>query len=239
MQTNRFIRKYLRALGYDIVAYQPHKNPLARRMRLMSHYGVEMVFDVGAAIGQYGQTLRDLGYRGKIVSFEPIKSSFEILQRTAERDPLWSVEQVALGNKDGEVEINVAKNSDSSSILEMLPFHSKAAPNSTFIGRERVPICKVDTLAGKYYPQGERLYLKMDVQGFEREVLEGASISLGRVVGIQLEMSLVPLYYGGTLFPEMMKYLEEKGYSLMSLESGFTDPASARLLQVDGIFFRS
>ena len=80
--------------------------------------------------------------------------------------------------------------------------------------------------------------MKLDVQGFEHKVLQGAGQVLRRVAGIQLELSLVPLYDGEHLFHPMLHDLEERGYELWSVIPGFVDPDTGRLLQLDAIFFR-
>src|SRR5208337_3648960 len=84
----------------------------------------------------------------------------------------------------------------------------------------------------------ERIFLKLDVQGFEYKVLQGAEQFLAHVAGIQIELSLVPLYDGEHLFHPMLHDLEERGYDLWSLIPGFVDPETGRLLQLDTIFFR-
>ena len=83
-----------------------------------------------------------------------------------------------------------------------------------------------------------RVYMKIDTQGFESKVLKGAGNSLMRIDTVQMEMSLVPLYEGEMLFNEMCMFMTEKGYSLIAIESGFSDQNTGQVLQVDGIFHR-
>jgi hypothetical protein len=80
--------------------------------------------------------------------------------------------------------------------------------------------------------------MKIDTQGYESRVLQGAQGSLARIDTVQMELSLVPLYEGELLFQEMWELLRAKGYTLVAIESGFSAPASGQLLQVDGIFHR-
>jgi hypothetical protein len=81
--------------------------------------------------------------------------------------------------------------------------------------------------------------LKIDTQGFEKQVIDGAANSLKHITGIQLEMSLLELYSGEMLFSEMINYIQDRGFSLYSLENGYVETSTSRLLQVDGIFFRT
>jgi hypothetical protein len=145
---------------------------------------------------------------------------------------------MALGDKDGEATINIAGNSWSSSILEMLPSHMRSAPESHYVGQEQVRLSTLDSIIGPLRVEGGNVLLKVDTQGFEEKVLNGASQALRLINTLQIEMSLTPLYQGGVLFPEMYALLAGKGYQLVSLELGFEDPQTGRLLQVDGIFHR-
>lgn len=205
---------------------------------MLQHYGVDVIFDVGANTGQYARAIRDFGFTGRVVSFEPLGEAYNELQAKAAKDAKWEVVRSAIGDTDGDIEINIAGNSQSSSIFEMLPTHVQSAPTSAYIGKEKVPIARIDSVLNQYYRPGETLFLKIDTQGFEKKVLEGAVQSMPHIAGIQLEMSIIPLYAGESLFVEMIELLEQWGYSLCSLEPGFRDPITGKLLQVDGLFFR-
>lgn len=229
-------KNLLRKLGVDIV-YFPGEI-LRGRISLLQAHSINLLFDVGANEGQYAQLMRTIGFTGRIVSFEPLSSAFPILAARAKHDSSWEAVHMAIGDEDGEVEINIAANSQSSSILSMLPSHVQAAPDSAYIGKERVPIARIDSIARQYYREGDNLFLKIDTQGFERKVIEGAAATLEAIRGIQVEMSIVELYEGEDTFIGMISWLQQKGYELHSLEPGFRDPATGRLLQMDGIFFR-
>jgi FkbM family methyltransferase len=110
---------------------------------------------------------------------------------------LWNVyPRCALGDHDGEVEINIAGNSESSSILPMLESHLSAAPESAYEGKEIVPIKTLDAVAGQYLKDAQAPFLKIDTQGFDWLVLDGARDTLPQIKGILVELSLVPLYGG-------------------------------------------
>ena len=233
------IKGALRRIGYDIVQYHPVTDAgRIRRNRLFDYHGINLILDVGANVGQYGSQLRQAGYHGRIVSFEPLSSAYSELQQVADGDPAWKTLNMALGNENGSAEINIAANSYSSSLLDMLPEHEKAAPDSSYVGKESITIHRLDSDFDQLVKPDENVFMKIDTQGFEPQVLEGAGEMLSRIRGVQLEMSLVALYSGELLFREMCDLLAEKGYTLMSLEPGFSDPESGRLLQVDGVFFR-
>lgn len=208
-------------------------------MRLLATYEINAVLDVGANTGQYAQQLRRLGYRGRILSFEPLSSAFAELRRNHARVPdKWEIANAGLGERAGRAVLNIAANSYSSSILPMLPAHSVNAPDSSFIDKEEVAIDTVDSIIETRVRPTERLFLKSDTQGYEANVLAGAAKHLDRILGLQLEMSLIPLYEGELLLVEMISYLAERGFTLMSLEPGFASPTTGQLLQTDGLFFR-
>jgi FkbM family methyltransferase len=235
----KVIRTALRKISLDLVRYDHRFHPLARRMRLLSTHGITVVLDVGANVGQYAMELRALGYRGRIVSFEPLRDAFSELQRMARRDALWDVVNVGLGDTEETMTINRAANSYSSSFLKMLSAHLKSAPDSAYVGVQDAEMRTLDSVAPAYVRAEDRVFLKIDTQGYEYRVLKGASQLLPQLVGIQLEMSLVPLYEGELTFASVMGYVVDRGFTLMSLEPGFSNPLTGQLLQVDGLFFRS
>ena len=121
----------------------------------------------------------------------------------------------------------------------MSPLHVASAPESAYVGREQVNVQRLDSLAGELGLAEATVYLKVDVQGGELDVLRGAGAALDRAVLIEAELSLVPLYEGAPRFDEVIDYLAERGFGVLSLEPVFVDPADGRLLQVDAVFGRS
>lgn len=239
MSIRHAIRKLLWKFGYDISRHAPTSRPGARMKQLLAVYDIDTVLDIGANSGQFAEFLRsDVGYRKRIVSFEPLSSAFALLKAKADGDPHLDALNFALGDIDGQSEINVAGNSYSSSLLDMLPSHLKSAPESIYDGKETVEVKKLDTVFENYCSKENRVYMKIDTQGFESKVLKGAEASLQRIDSVQLEMSLVPLYKGELLFNELYELMEGKGYSLVDISPVFSDHASGQLLQVDGIFHR-
>ena len=238
MNTKDVIRRFIRRAGYDLTRFSPSSNSLARRKKLLEYSNINLVLDVGANKGQYAQELRSLKYKGKIISFEPLTSAYETLFKIANLDNNWVTMNCALGDTDAESELNISENSQSSSILDMLSSHIKSAPDSKYIGKEKIEIKTLDSIWSTICPIKQNIWLKIDTQGYEKKVIEGARNSLKNIDMLQLEMSLVPLYQNEMLFDEMIEFLKYKGYRIVSIETGFTDAESGHLLQVDGIFRR-
>lgn len=202
-------------------------------------FKIDLVLDVGANTGQFGSEIRYYGYTGKIVSFEPLSHAYSNLVRTIAGDPQWEAHPpCALGNENGETVINIAGNSQSSSILPMLETHRNAAPESAYKGTERVRIKTLDTAAGDYLKDARAPFLKIDTQGFEWQVLDGGRKTLPYIKGLLVELSLVPLYEGQHSWREITDRLEDEGFSLWALRTGFIDQSQGRTLQVDGVFYR-
>ncbi len=197
-----------------------------------------MVLDVGANAGIYARELRALGYAGRIVSFEPLGTAFRDLAAAAAADPRWEAVNLALGAAPGSARLHVAANSWSSSLRPMAEAHLRAAPESRYQGEETVAVETLDRVWDRFVRPGERVWLKVDTQGHERDVLDGAVRSLPRVRTLQLELSPVGLYAGETLFMEMYARVVGEGFQCVHLEPGLVDPTSEQLLSLDGYFHR-
>jgi FkbM family methyltransferase len=206
-------------------------------MFLMRSYGIDLVLDVGANSGQYARRLRSLGYPGQVVSFEPMQKPFLELQASAEEDEEWACLQCGLGDSDTTAIIHISENSVSSSILPMLSSHGFHSPKSRVVDNETIQLHRLDSLVEKHsWNDYGKIWLKIDVQGYEHKVLAGATTTLSKVAAIQLELSLVPLYEGQLTIIPMLELLADAGFDPVAFEPGFEDKASGEYLQVDGIF---
>jgi FkbM family methyltransferase len=165
-------------------------------------------------------------------------SAYSIIEKKSRKNKKWSTVNAALGNFDGESFINVSENSVSSSLLNMLPKHLNSAPDSKYISKEKIVVIKLDSIYDDYCLNNENVYLKIDTQGFEKQILDGALNSLKNIKGVQLELSIIPLYDVTVTYIEMITFLNELGFELYSIESGFSDMKTGQLLQIDAIFFR-
>jgi FkbM family methyltransferase len=179
-----------------------------------------------------------MGYAGRIVSFEPLLAAYEQLLKTAKADPSWECFHMALGGRDGEMSINVSRDLVSSSLLPVSERYTQAVPHGVRINQETVRLERLDSLSGKLLRPDERAHLKLDVQGYELEVLFGATDTLKQVYSIESEMSFVPLYKGQSLMADVVQFLNSRDFDLVWLERGFINPHSGHLLQVDGLFLR-
>lgn len=233
------VKKTFSKLGIRVQRYCQGTTPgLQLNQSLMSN-GIDLVVDVGAASGGYGQFLRWHGYRGKILSFEPLVRAHEQLERATVKDSFWKIApRMALGETTSVAVINVSDNSDSSSLLEMLDEHRSAAPKSAYVDQQEVDVRRLDEVNHPFLGEAGGIFLKIDTQGFEGPVLRGAAGLMPRIRGIQVEMSLVPLYAGQDKWRDLMERIESLGFELWNMFPGFLDVRKGKLLQFDGVFFR-
>lgn len=202
------------------------------RLRLIRERGVTVVLDVGANAGQWAKRLREDGYAGTIVSFEPLLDAYEQLRVAAAGDSKWHTHRVALGEASGVATINVSANSYSSSFLPITNASLDAAPEAAYVGQEDVAITRLDLLD---LPPGRKM-LKADVQGTEPGVIRGAQGVLPEVELVELEMSLVPIYKGQELAPAVCSLLRASGFAPVALEASWENPQTGEVLCIDAIF---
>lgn len=233
------IRQTANRFGIDIQRHRPAASDMGRLSLMLTQHKIDLVLDVGANTGQFAKSLRDAGYTRRLVSFEPLSTAHAQLLQASRNDAYWEIApRTAIGDHEGEIEMHIAGNSVSSSVLGMLDSHASAAPGSSYVGTERAPLSRLDTMALDYIKPGMTPFLKIDTQGYEDRVLDGASELLTKTRGLQLELSFVPLYEGQKLFDELAERLRKLGFTIWAIRPGFCDPHSGRMLQVDATFFR-
>jgi FkbM family methyltransferase len=224
------LRQFLRRCGVDLLYVRPEIIDLIRQQR------VDLVLDVGANVGQYASLLRAWGYRGRIVSCEPVSEPFQKLKARAEADPLWEVLNIGLGDQDATSSINVSANSLYSSVLDTTPeLHSYDA-GSKAVRSEQITLRRLDSLLPEVLGASTSVFLKIDTQGYERQVVEGAGSALGSLKGVQLELSETPMYAGEASFLHMTTIMASKGFRIGLIRPFAFDPRTRFLVQSDVVF---
>lgn len=214
-----------------------------RSERLFVHHlgrlGIERVLDVGANSGQFARKLRRLGFAGTIYSVEPLRSAYQELLASARDDARWMpLSRQGAGAERQTMDLNVAENGWSSSFRAVHPNHLAAEPTTRTIGRERVCISRSGELLRPELMAGIEA-LKIDVQGFEDQVLEGYKSWLPNIRLLLLELSLVECYEGAPgLFELDRRLVSDLGFSRVSLEPSYYDETLGVVQQYDGIYFR-
>ena len=235
----KLIRNFINQLGYDLIPYTYRSHPTLRQKMIMENQKIDLILDVGANIGNYGHKLiHKMNYSGEIISFEPMEKEFITLKERCLRHDNWSSENIALGQENCTSLINISANSVSSSLLEILPDHTNSAPTSKFIETQEIQVHTLDHFLTQKNLQSKNILLKLDVQGYEMEVLKGAQNHLSQIKMMHVELSLDDLYQGGALFDEIYQYLRSIGFKLVGVEPGFSRSDTGELLQLDGLFVR-
>jgi len=240
-----FIKRILLSFNYrinkinsDYINYPVQNTNEGILINTIEKLQIDLLLDIGANNGDWALEIRENGYAGKIYSFEPQSVPFKQLELLSSKDQKWHTFNYGLGNSNNEKIINISKNSVSSSILPMLKKHEKAEPNSVYRGKEKIKIRKLDSIHQSIITKNEKVFLKLDTQGYEFDILKGSVQFMEKISGIQIEMSLKKLYKGELDFSEMKKFLNEIGFVLIHIHDGFKDKNTGELLQVDALFQR-
>jgi FkbM family methyltransferase len=249
----RAIQAPLGAVGLELRRTKAAPPPPSKRRRdvhdtLASHVAaiiereqVDCVIDVGAHEGETGRRLRETGWTGPIVSFEPVGRSFERLSHAAEDDPAWIVHRLALGRVAGTARINLTTGTPFSSFLQPNATATRLWPQWTQTpADEEVDVARLDevlsTAVGGF--AAERIFLKLDTQGFDLEVLAGAAGVLERVVAIQSELSLQGIYEGAPSYLEALAVFRDAGFAVTGFYPVTRDPAW-RIVEYDAVMIRA
>jgi len=198
---------------------------------------IDVFLDVGANIGQTGLQLRDQGYGGRIVSFEPVKAVFEELKSKADVDGNWEAHNFALGSAPVRTPIKVSENTVFNSMLEQTEVARRFDDSARVLREEIVEVRRLDDIFSRF--RGRRVFLKIVTQGFEREVLKGAHESLKEIMGVELILPIAQLYRGNWSLPEAFAYMSERGFVLgQTGQESFEGADKVTLLELYCIFRR-
>lgn len=212
----------------------------SRLVSILKKHAVDCVLDAGANTGQTAEELRGAGYRGKIISFEPVKHCHDELVAKSAADANWSIApRCALGDKEGTVEFQISEGSSLSSINAPTEALRQAFPSVRAASTETISIHRLDRLMKQELEVYGRVFLKVDTQGTDMQVLKGTEGLMDSLIGIKVEMSLLPLYEHETLYLDMLNFLHQRGFSPHLLfDVGYSGKLS-RQLQIDGAFIRN
>ena len=218
------------------VQRSPPQGSLERELRsLLRSERIDTVIDVGAHEGRYGRLVRRLGFEGRIVGFEPARTSFERLQRRADGDRHWEVHRLALGRESGTLELQQFAESQFNSLLA--PRDGVALGGFDTVGSETVEVRRLNEVWSPLIGDGHRILLKIDAQGADLDVLEGAADVLERCAAIQIEVSGVPIYEGSPPLHQTVGYLFDRGFRITGLFPIVHDPRRpAAVVDFDATF---
>ncbi len=218
------------------VRVPPHAKVIAG---LLADLDIDCLVDLGANAGQFATLMRRAGYRGRILSVEPVSDAFERLSANAAADPRWDVVRAAAGSAEGTEVVHVSANSVSSSLLPMRDRHLELSTRSGYTRDEEVRVTTVATLVAEHGIDLRRTMVKADVQGFEGAVLDGMGRDVGSCAMLLLELSLLELYEGQALMPDLLTRLTASGLELWTFFPAYIDKVNGRMWWADGLFVRA
>lgn len=217
---NKFVERSARRLGIIVMPeWRIVRADEERHLsKMLDYLNVDCVFDVGANVGQYGEMLRqNVGYTGRIISFEPNPKAFDQLRKASAGDGLWNIENIALGASQGLAQFQAY---DSSVLGSFRSFGaSEYAPQN--MGVMTYPV-EMQTLAS-YLPALKEQYgfsrpfLKLDTQGFDLEVAKGAGCKITDFLGVQTEVAFQNIYRDAPTFDESVSFFTQRGFTLSRL----------------------
>lgn len=228
------LNRRLRSFGYEVRRYD-FANPGFQAEQALRDPRIETVLDVGANRGQYAAHVRRVRPDVSVHSFEPLPAPFDVLAQAAAADSRWHAHNVALGRTAAVQRMTISRNDESSTLLPMHAALTSAAPQTEAVGEIDVEVRTLDSFGDVI---GENLFLKVDAQGYEAEVIGGAGAMLDRALYVQLEVSLTPLYEGAPRPFEILKTMDDAGFAIHTLTPVFSDRRTTRLMQADVLFSR-
>ncbi len=226
-----FFWRILKRFNLEILPYDPRNSVQSYLNYILHKYEINLILDIGASEGQYVGMLRNIGYEGKIVSFEPIKEIHDLIVKKSKKDKKWTVyDRLVISEVDGAVEFNISNDSVSSSVLNPKsnnPFKIKSIRKEKVISKPLENVIKSNNYSN--------FLLKIDAQGLEEEILRSARDQLKKAKLIQLEASFKEIYENEKTFFEIYSYLQKEGFDLIFIYPGASN-SDYEVFQCEMIF---
>lgn len=231
----RLIHQSLQSVGWDLRRVGNFREPsLADFLHCQ---GIDLVLDVGANEGQFAMALRAAGYAGEIVSFEPISLVFAKLAANAARDRRWVARRQALGDRVGIANIEVTAHTVYSSMKPQAALRRNSRdPDTAVIGFEAAELTTLDDIFAEFADR--KVFLKLDTQGFEQQILMGAARSLPGIAAAQLELPVVHYYEEVWPLTEAIGFMERAGFVIAQVRPVHYVNGTASVAELDCVFQR-
>jgi FkbM family methyltransferase len=227
------------ALEWDDSLSHP---PAASHLRnLLELHQIDLVLDVGANRGQFAGLVRELGFKGRLVSFEPQSALQTVLKAAAAGDPEWIIMPCAVGSDNGTLSLQVFRNDAFSSLHAINAFGRQRFTG--LVAEERTEQVEIRTL-DSLWPEiadstPRRVLLKTDTQGHDLAVLQGATAVLGSTKAILTEAALQRIYDDAPLYGELAAWLAARDFVPSGLYPISHRPEDLALIEMDAFFTRT
>jgi FkbM family methyltransferase len=237
----RIINGVFRRIGYTKIDHYQLLQEAAKEKWWKSH-NIDMIFDIGASDGGFARKIKGIYPNAELHSFEALPNSYDRLIQKCEGFKNFHPNNIALADKDGEIEFFLCEDSTgSSSMLEMTDIHKEAYPHTAKNKSLKVNAITLDDYVSqnKLNLESKTILMKLDVQGAEKIVLSGCETTLEKVKCIFCEINFVETYKGCVLFPELNNMLENKGFTLIGIENVSLSTVDGAFLQADALYLKS
>ena len=231
------INKFLKLFNLQLNRITLSNNFYYHIVRTLVNYNIDLVLDIGANEGQFAKKIIQYGYNKEILSFEPIKSVHKQLLINSKKYQNWKIyKSCAFGKSTSTKKINISKNTVSSSFLKINKIHLDIEPNAEFVGKENVKLLSLNNFLNKKKFRSKKIFIKIDTQGYEKNIILGGNKVLNKVTGIMIETAISKVYKSEAIYLDMIKLMKKFGFKIWSIERGFTNKKTGQVLQMDIIF---
>lgn len=201
---------------------------------LLSNIYCKTIIDIGANRGQFSLVARHCFKDAQIFAFEPLPQPFKVLQNIFVHDHMITLYQMAIGSVSIPQQMHISQKDDSSSLLPITELQNKVFPGTKEKAIINVDVKPLDSILKKNGVRHPAL-LKIDVQGYELEVLKGCKNILSLLAYVYVECSYQELYQGQPLANEIISFLNQQGFDLKGVYNTNYD-ALGRAIQSDMFF---
>ncbi len=202
--------------------------------------GINCVIDVGAHRGAYGSMLRRMGYQGRIIAVEPLQDVYAELCNRASGDSNWRPLNIALGQREEIRPLNIYAARDLSSFLASVPHIEDIVPQAQVVSVANVAVHTIDRMFAEFVEgiADPRVFIKLDTQGYDLEVMGGALASLERIHGVQSEISVIPLYREMPTYVQSLAFFYSLGFTPTGFFTVTGHRQTGRTLEFDVVLTR-
>lgn len=236
-----FVANIATNLGYEIIPlWRKEKQSLTEHLSdIFARHRIEIALDVGANKGQFAQFLRlHVGFKGRIISFEPIPKNVAYIQTLAAKDGNWDIVGCALGHEDSQEKLNVMKEDVFSSFLKPNFSSDQLFREWNLVDHtEQVTVRRLDGLLDELAlnPAQTAIYLKTDTQGYDLNVIAGCGAMLDHIRGLQTEVSVIGIYEDMPSMSDSLRVMGGHNFGLAGLFPVTQDP-DLRVVEFDAVF---
>jgi len=207
---------------------------------IIEEQGVDLIFDVGGNVGQFAKMVFAAGYHGRLVSFEPGAAAHAALSVAARSNPNWTIApRMALGKARDKLTLHTFNRTDMNSLYAPDERVFESFPQLQKASSEEVQVERLDDVAPHFMTDADEVFLKIDTQGGELAILDGATGVLDRLAMLQLEVAVEPIYQGEPVWMEVLKPVQDYGFRPALMSPGYFSKRIRRQLDLDIVFLRA